>query len=133
MSGVGIPLAYREDHAGSFRRLQPALEAGFIRELCELDRFDRCNKLRRLGAMGLGLAYLGILSLGIYEITAKSPTLLGDPLPGWWATDRAERSTRWNPPTGFLPLDKLLHEGEEAVRFYRFLTLRSSRSFSNAR
>ncbi len=107
--------------------------AGFIRELCDLDRCDRFNKLRRLAAAGLGLAYLGVLSLGMYEVTAKSPTLLGDPLPGWWATDRAEKSTRWNPPTGFLPLDKLLHEGEEAVKFYRFLSLRSSRSPSNAR
>lgn len=98
-----------------------------------MDRFNRFNKLGHLAAVGLGLVYLGGLSLGLYEITAKSPTLLGDPLPGWWATDRAEKTTCWNPPTGLLPLDKLLHEAEEAVRFYRFLSLRSSRSFSNAR
>jgi hypothetical protein len=133
LSGVGIPLAYRGVLAGSFRRLQRVVEAGFNREFCELDRFNRFNRLGRLAAAGLGLAYLGGLSLGLYEITAKSPTLLGDPLPGWWATDRAERTTHWDPPTGFLPLDKLLHEGEEAARFYHFLTLRSSRSLSNAR
>jgi hypothetical protein len=86
-----------------------------------LDRFDRFRKFGHLAAAGLGLAYLGGLGLGLYEMTAKSPTLLGEPLPGWWATERAEKTTRWDPPTGFLPLDKLLHEGEEAVRFYRIL------------
>jgi hypothetical protein len=72
-------------------------------------------------ATGLFLAYGAGLGLGFYEVTAKSPALLESPLPGWWATARAERTTRWNPPTGFLPLDKLLHEGEEAFRFYRIL------------
>jgi len=55
-------------------------------------------------------------------MTAKSPRLLGARLPGWWATDKAERSVHWNPPTGVLPVDKLLHEAEEAVRFYALLT-----------
>jgi hypothetical protein len=86
-----------------------------------LNRSKRVRILGRLAATGYLLAYLGGLSFGMYEITAKSPALLGKPLPGWWATVRAERTTRWNPPTGFLPLDKLLHEGEEAARFYRFL------------
>ncbi len=72
-------------------------------------------------AIGLALVYLVGVGLGLYEMTAKSPYLLDKPLPGWWATDRAERTTRWNPPTGFLPLDKLLHEGEEAIRFYGIL------------
>jgi len=71
------------------------------------------------------LAYVGVLGLGMYEVTAKSPTLLGEPLPGWRATVHAERTTQWNPPTGFLPLDKLLHEGEEALRYYRILPSRS--------
>jgi len=67
------------------------------------------------------MAYVAGICLVAYEFTAKSPALLGDPLPGWWATERAERTTRWNPPTGLLPLDKLLHESEEAFRFYRIL------------
>lgn len=69
----------------------------------------------------LFLGYLLAVGLGFYEVTAKSPNLLAEPLPGWWATDRAEKTTRWNPPTGLFPLDKLLHEGEEAVRFYGIL------------
>ena len=75
----------------------------------------------RLTHLGLMAAYVAVLGLGMYEVTAKSPTLLGGPLPGWRATVQAERTTRWNPPTGFLPLDKLLHEGEEALRYYRIL------------
>jgi hypothetical protein len=86
-----------------------------------MGRWSHCRQLGRWTGLVLGCTYLGILSLGHYEMTAKSPSLLGKPLPGWWATDRAEKSTRWNPPTGILPLDKLLHEGEEAVRFYGIL------------
>ncbi len=78
--------------------------------------------MHRLALAGIALLYLSCAALGIYEMTAKSPSLLGTRLPGWWATDQAERTTRWNPPTGFLPMDKLLHEGEEAVRFYAVLT-----------
>ncbi|MCB1183519.1 hypothetical protein KDM41_08795 [bacterium] len=74
-----------------------------------------------LRAGGL-LLYVGVVALGIYETAAKSPSILGTRLPGWVAADRAERSTRWNPPTGFTPLDRVLHEGEEAVKFYGFLT-----------
>jgi hypothetical protein len=59
--------------------------------------------------------------LGFYELTAKSPQLTGAALPGWWATEKAEKATRWRPPTGLLPLDKMLHEGEEAARFYATL------------
>lgn len=59
--------------------------------------------------------------LGLYELTAKSPQLTGAALPGWWATERAEKATRWRPPTGLHPLDKALHEGEEAARFYATL------------
>jgi hypothetical protein len=86
-----------------------------------LGRTLRFGKPGRLITAGLGLAYLGCLGLGLYEITAKSPSLLGDPLPGWWATVQAENTTRWDPPTGLGPLDRLLHEGEEALRFYGIL------------
>ena len=87
----------------------------------DLGRIFRFRQPGRVAAAGLVVAYLGCLGLGLYEITAKSPALLGAPAPGWWATVRAERTTRWNPPTGFLPLDKVLHESEEAIRFYRIL------------
>ena len=78
--------------------------------------------MNRFALAGFALIYFCVTALGIYEITAKSPSLLGTRLPGWWATDKAEHSTRWDPPTGFLPVDKLLHETEEAVRFYAALT-----------
>lgn len=78
--------------------------------------------MHQLSRSGITLATIGVLALGIYETTAKSPRFLGRPLPGWWAADRAEHATRWNPPTGIFALDKVLHEGEEAVRFYACLT-----------
>ncbi len=77
--------------------------------------------MNRLALAGVTLLSVSCAALGIYEMTAKSPRLLGTHLPGWWATDKAEQTTGWNPPTGFLPVDKLLHEGEEAVRFYAML------------
>ena len=77
--------------------------------------------MRRLAFSGLFLAYYSCAALGFYEVTAKSPGLLGPPLPGWGTTCRVEKSIRWNPPTGFLPLDKLLHETQEACLFYRLL------------
>lgn len=78
--------------------------------------------MHRFATATFVLLYLCVTALGIYEITAKSPSILGMRLPGWWATDKAERCTRWDPPTGILPVDKLLHEGQEAVRFYATLT-----------
>ncbi len=77
------------------------------------------NRLLQAGAV---LLYIACLALGIYEVTAKSPSILGARLPGWWAADQAEHATRWDPPTGLMPLDKVLHESEEAVRFYAALT-----------
>ncbi len=68
----------------------------------------------------LALTWL-VAGLGIYELTAKVPLRPGSGLPGSWAVARAERATRWRPPTGILPVDKLLHEGEEAARFYAAL------------
>lgn len=74
--------------------------------------------MRRLLATGACLATIAVLALAFYEVTAKSPQFLGHPLPGWQSSYQAEISTRWDPPTGFTPLDKVLHEGEEALRFY---------------
>lgn len=74
--------------------------------------------MRRLAIAGLFLAYSAASALGFYEITAKSPALLGSPLPGWGTTCRAERTTPWRQPTGILALDKILHETREACFFY---------------
>ena len=74
--------------------------------------------MRRLALLGLFLAYSGTVALGLYEITAKSPQLLGSALPGWQITCRAEKATPWRPATGFHPLDRVLHETQEAAFFY---------------
>lgn len=74
--------------------------------------------MRRLAILASFLAYFTGSALGFYELTAKSPTLLGSPLPGWDMTCRVEQSTPWRQPTGILPLDKLWHETQEACLFY---------------
>ena len=75
-----------------------------------------------LRTLGLILATWLVMALGVYELTAKSPRLLGGPLPGWWATAQAEKSVRWTRPTGILPMDKLWHESQEAVHYYSLLS-----------
>ena len=74
--------------------------------------------MRRLPIAGICLMTIVFGLMSLYEITAKSPWLFHETLPGWQKTQRVERSTPWNPPTGIFPLDKVLHEGEEALRFY---------------
>ncbi len=76
------------------------------------------NRLH-IACICLGTICLGLLSL--YEFTAKSPQIFGHALPGWQETQQVEHHTPWKPPTGIFPLDKFLHEGEEALRFYGFL------------
>ncbi len=77
--------------------------------------------MRRFTIFGCSLLYLGASALGIYELTAKSPQLLGTPLPRWQSTCQVENSTPWQQPTGILAVDKLLHETQEAARFYRLV------------
>ena len=79
------------------------------------------RNLRPLRAGLLYLAYLVIVALGLYETTAKAPELLGLDLPLSRTGVRAEHDTAWQAHTGVLPLDRLLHESEEAVRFYSYL------------
>ena len=78
--------------------------------------------MKRLTGAGIYLLLVATAALGVYELTAKSPRWLGQPLPGWLETRQAERATRWDPPTGIKPVDKVLHETEEALRFYALLT-----------
>ncbi len=77
--------------------------------------------MKRLVGAGIYLILMACLAMGFYELTAKSHLWLGHPLPGWPETRQVERNTRWDPPTGIHPVDRLLHEGEEAVRFYGLL------------
>ncbi len=64
------------------------------------------------------LAVLGTVAMSGYELTAKSPRLLGQPLPGWYRTVRVEHMVPWRRPTRIYPLDKVLHEGKEASLYY---------------
>ena len=59
--------------------------------------------------------------LGLYELAAKSANLPGGPWPGWREAARADIFTPWRPRTQLLPLDRLLHEGQEACLYYREL------------
>ncbi len=74
--------------------------------------------MKRLTGAGIYLLAMMTAALGLYEMTAKSPRWLGSPLPGWQISRQVERNTHWEQPTGILPVDKLLHEGIEAARFY---------------
>ena len=74
--------------------------------------------MRRLNTVSICLVTVTMALMGLYELTAKSPLLMGYPLPGWYETQQVERSTPWNPTTGLLFLDQFLHEGEEALRYY---------------
>lgn len=76
--------------------------------------------MNRLHIAGICLMTVTLGLLGLYEFTAKSPQLFGQALPGWQETQQVENLTPWQPPTGIFALDKLLHEGEEALRFYGF-------------
>ncbi len=78
--------------------------------------------MRALTETTIVLLTTAIGALGMYEITAKSPKVLGQALPGWLETCQIEETTVWQQPTGFLPLDKFLHESEEAIRYYGLLT-----------
>ena len=77
--------------------------------------------MKRLTGAGIYLILVATAALSLYELTAKSPTWLGAPLPGWQQSRQIEFTTGWNQPTGILPVDKLLHESEEAVSFYALL------------
>ncbi len=73
---------------------------------------------RRLQETVIILAILVLTAMSGYELTAKSPRLLGQPLPGWSRTLQVEHLVRWRQPSRIYPLDKALHEGREAWLYY---------------
>jgi hypothetical protein len=77
--------------------------------------------MHQLRSVLLFLGYLGCLALTDYELVAKSPRLLGCQLPGGLAAATAEHNTRMMHRIGWRPADRLLHEGEEALLYYRLL------------
>ncbi len=73
---------------------------------------------QKLLEIALVLGTVAMATLGGYELTAKSPRLLGQPLPGWRETQQVEHLVAWRRPTHIFPVDKLLHEGREAWLYY---------------
>ena len=74
--------------------------------------------LRKLLLFGFACCATGLLG---YEIVARSGPWPGGPLPGWYEARLAERRTAFVPWTGLMPLDLLLHEGQEAAGYYSLL------------
>ena len=66
-------------------------------------------------------------SLLSYEIACKSTAWPGGPLPGWHEAQIIERWTPYVRWTGSSPVDRLIHEGQEAVAYYSFLLRREPR------
>ena len=63
-------------------------------------------------------AWVALCALGQYELVAKSDTLLGSPLPGFWTAARVERDVTYNPQTGIGLVDHVIHESQEAIEYY---------------
>lgn len=74
--------------------------------------------MRALQFCGLTIAITLVAGFLNYEVTARSDLLLGVALPGWWEAQRADHAIAYRDHTGFRPLDRLLHEGAEAIVFY---------------
>jgi hypothetical protein len=74
--------------------------------------------VRILQSCGLATAVTLVAGLLNYEVTARSDLLLGIALPGWWEAQRADHAIAYRALTGLRPLDRLLHEGAEAIVFY---------------
>ena len=70
----------------------------------------------------LKTALIGAWLLGVglvnYELAAKTPGWFGTDLPGSRQATMAERQTPIHHRTGIRMVDRLIHEGEEALFFY---------------
>ncbi len=77
--------------------------------------------MRTVRNIVLFLCWLTFVAVLNYELVQKAPaTRLGD-LPGSELADRADRKIRFRKVTGVKPVDRALHEGHEAYRYYRGL------------
>jgi hypothetical protein len=77
--------------------------------------------MRRLRQIVIVLSWLALVALSGYELVQKSPASPLGPLPGYEIARRADRTVRWRSATGIAPLDRLLHESQEACLYYRGL------------
>lgn len=77
--------------------------------------------MRRLLTLLAALAWVTLVCLVGYELVEKSPSTPLGPLPGYEQARRADRLVRFRATTGIGTVDRLLHEGQEAVVYYRAL------------
>ncbi|MBC8425079.1 hypothetical protein H8E07_13230 [bacterium] len=84
--------------------------------------------MRGLQKMLFILATSAATGLVSYEVVSKSDAWLGDPLPGWHEAQKVERWTPFVAWTGSLPVDRVLHEGQEAAAYYAYFLRRGPRS-----
>ncbi len=79
--------------------------------------------LRRLRLVAAYIAWLACLGLLGYEVVQKSPGSVLGPLPGAELAGRADRGVVYRAGTGIEPVDRLVHETQEALLYYRDLAL----------
>lgn len=77
--------------------------------------------MQRVRNLLIVTSILAVTGLVGYEIVQKSSSSALGPLPGAHLANRADRAVQWNPPTGFTPVDVLLHESHEAALYYKGL------------
>jgi len=83
----------------------------------------RKSVMRRLSLILASLLWLGLVGLLGYEVIQKSPATPIGPLPGHVLAGRADRAIHYRATTGIKPVDRVLHEGQEALCYYRLLIL----------
>lgn len=69
----------------------------------------------------LVMCWLVLLGLVKYEVVHKAPRTSLGPLPGSALADLADQRVRYRSLTGVRPVDRVLHEGQEAYLYYRWL------------
>ena len=78
--------------------------------------------MQRLKLVAFFLVFLPVGGLTHYELTEKSPELLGKSLPGWQKARQVDIATPWQGWTGLEPVDRFLHETAEAWAFYQLIS-----------
>ncbi len=76
---------------------------------------------RRAAGAAMVLGLTGLAALAHYELASHGRDPWGSHLPGWAEARQIDLVTPWSPLTGLAPLDRALHEGHEALLYYRTL------------
>ncbi|MEZ4387420.1 MAG: hypothetical protein R3D98_07530 [Candidatus Krumholzibacteriia bacterium] len=79
--------------------------------------------MRRISVLLAAVAWLAFVGLAGYELVQKSAGTALGPLPGYELASWADREVRYRATTGILPIDRLLHESQEACLYYHDLAL----------